>query len=154
MTTVLNTKIKQRNYKYKGEVLVTGAMFYVIVVILLISAAAMSWGTIRDFFKSGAQRVELNNMATAAAVYASLRTDGATPTSANDLITGVTATDAVDGMAHTGLMNGESGRWISGTYTDIWGNAFVFTNADGKRSITSYGPDGKSGGDDDIVVYY
>ena len=153
-TSVANFNMRDLSMKYKGEVLITAALFYIVIVILLLAAAAMQWGTIRDFFRSGAQRIELSSMASAASTYSALRADGAAPVSAADLINGVAAADSIDGMAHTGLMNGESGRWKNGTYNDIWGNAFQFTTENGARKIVSAGPDGEAGNDDDIEAYY
>lgn len=153
-TGVMNYRMKDIPFKFKGEILIPSAMIYVVAFIFLMAAAVLSWGTIRDFFRSGAQRIELSSMASAAGTYSALRTDGAAPTSAADLINGVAAADSIDGMAHTGLMSGDSGRWKSGTYTDFWGNDFTFTTDGTARKIVSGGPDGTVGTDDDIEAFY
>lgn len=128
---------------------------YLIGVMFFMAAAFFSWPTIRDFFRSGSQRMELNNMQSAATSYMSLRLDGSALSSAADLINGIEAASAVDGQKHDGFMSANSSRWKNGKYTDAWGEDFVFaTESDGSHSITSKGPDKVAGTDDDIKVYY
>ena len=147
-------KKRDKAGKLKGVALAELAMYF-IGILFVIGVAYMNWPTIRNFFRSGSQWLELRNMQSAATSYTSLRLDGAAPTSANDLIEGVEATDSVDGQKHDGFMSPKSGRWKNGSYTDAWGEEFTFADdEDGAHSITSNGPDKTYGTEDDIVVYY
>ena len=151
----METTVDQANFKYRGEILIPSAVMYVIAVILLSAAAYLSWPIIRDFFRSGEERLSLWSIQSAASMYSSLRADGGAPSSINDLITGVAAADSIDGLAHTGLLTDKFGRWKSGNYTDSWGTAYVFaTDSSGNRKIISFGPDKTQGTDDDLEVTY
>lgn len=140
--------------KLKGVALAELAMYF-IGILFVIGVAYMNWPSIRNFFRSGSQWLELRNMQSAATSYTSLTLDAHAPTSANDLIEGLEANESVDGQKHDGFMSPKSGRWKDGQYTDAWGEEFTFADEDdGGHSITSSGPDKTYGTDDDIVVYY
>ena len=78
---------------------------------------------------------------------------GYPPVQLEDLVT----KPAADPSWNRYLGTGWNGPYISddgsGSYlSDAWGNAFDYDA--GGRTITSYGPDGASGGGDDIVVSF
>lgn len=127
----------------------------IMVVVILAVVAILNLDSIINFGRWGGEYIEMRSMQAAASSYSSLRRDGADPTSAADLVNGVSANDSIDGAEHTGLMNARSGRWKGNNYTDAWGNDFQFaTDSDGYRYIASGGVDGAIGTDDDIVMYY
>lgn len=150
----LNNTLTGRSYKMRGEILIPSAVFYVIAVILLAAAAYLNWPTIRDFFRSGEERLSLWSIQSAASMYSSFRADGSAPTAISNLIDGVSAADSIDGVDHKNLL-GNTGRWKSGQYTDSWGTDYVFaTDTDGTHKIISCGPDKTQGTDDDLEVTY
>lgn len=150
----INETVNEVQFKRQGEILIPSAVFYIIAVILLASAAYLNWPTIRDFFRSGEERLSLWSIQSAASMYSSFRADGAVPSSISDLLTGVSASDSVDGVDHVNLL-GNTGRWKSGQQTDAWGTDYVFTtDSDGTHKIISCGPDKTQGTDDDLEVTY
>lgn len=141
--------------KLMGGVQLSDNFFGVLMAVIIFAAAFLNADTIMNFGRWGSEWYEMQDMKTAAASYRALRYDGASPTSAADLITGVAANESIDGGEHTNLMSAKSGRWRNGSYNDAWGNPFSFTvDASGSRCIISGGIDGQIGTDDDITVYY
>ena len=151
----MNQKYSNNKFKLMGGVQLTDNFFGVLMAVIIFAAAFLNADTILNFGRWGSEWYEMQDMKTAAATYRALRYDGAAPTSAADLITGIKSTDSVDGASHTNLMSAKSGRWRNGTYNDAWGNPFTFTtDSTGSRCIISAGTDGTVGTDDDITVYY
>ena len=145
-----------REYKAGGALFTTETVYYFLAFIFILAAAFFNWPTFGNFVRAGAERIEMSGMSSAAALYAGFRSDNANPSSVQDLLNGVAAADAIDNMAHDGLMSNWFGRWSSGNYTDMWGTAFQFTeDADGSnRRIVSAGADKTFDTDDDITVGY
>ena len=145
----------EKKYKFAGGIMISDNMLGILLFVLIMAAAFLKWDTLVNFGRWGSEWMELQNMKSAASTYQGLRIDGAAPTSAADLVNGISADMSIDGGAHDGLMSSKSGRWKNGNYVDAWGNNFQFsTEADGSRLITSGGIDGKIGTSDDIIVYY
>ena len=142
--------------KLKGGIALSDLLFAMIGIMFIMAIAYMKWPQIRDFLRTGSEWMELQALQQAATNYSSLTLDGSGPSGAADLVNGIPADKSVDGIEHKGFMSDKSKRWASGTYTDVWGNDYTFSAADtdGNRSITSNGPDGQAGTDDDMVVWY
>jgi hypothetical protein len=146
---------KKRTYKVIGGFQISDNMLGILLFVFIMAVAYFNWNTVLNFGRWGSEWFELENMKTAATTYTGLRYDGAAPTSADDLINGITSAESIDGSAHPGLMSPKSGRWKNGTYNDAWGKPFAFsTDTDGSRTITSGGMDMQIGTADDITVYY
>lgn len=143
-------------WKANGALFTTETVYYFLAFIFILAAAFFNWPTFGDFIRAGAERIEMSGMSSAAALYSGFRADNANPASVQDLLDGVTAADAIDGMAHVGLMSNTFGRWSNGNLNDMWGTAFQFTtDADGtNRRIVSAGADRQFGTNDDIIVGY
>lgn len=76
---------------------------------------------------------------------------GSYPTSLEDLVTmpqGVSAYDRFTGIGWNGPYISDDGTGIY--LQDAWENDYVFTDS----TVVSYGPDGVSGGGDDITMVY
>ena len=141
--------------KLYGGIQITDSMIGVLMAVILMAVVALNFGTLLDFARWGSEKFEINNIQSAAATYKALRSDGASPSSVEDILSGVPAADSIDGVNHTGLLTAKSGRWVNGRYTDAWGQEYQFsTDADGADTITSAGIDRTIGTDDDIIVYY
>lgn len=145
----------RNKFKLAGLINISDAFLGVLMVVIIIAAAFLNSDTLINYARWGSEWMELQSMKTAASSYTGLRYDGATPTSADDLISGVAAADSIDGADHKDLMSPKSGRWVNGTYNDAWGQPFSFTkDGDGDRCIISGGIDMQVGTTDDLKVYY
>lgn len=145
----------KNKFKLAGIFNITDAFLGVLMVVIIFAAAFINSDTLINYARWGSEWMELQSMKTAASSYTGLRYDGATPTSADDLINGVSAADSIDGADHNALMSPKSGRWGNGTYNDAWGQPFSFTkDSDGERCIISGGIDMQVGTSDDLKVYY
>lgn len=145
----------KNKFKLAGLIYLSDALLGILLVVVIIAAAFLNSDTVINFGRWGSEWLELQSMKTAASSYTSLRYDGATPTSVDDLINGVAAADSIDGAEHKSLMSPKSGRWVNGTYNDAWGQPFSFTtDSDGDRCIISGGIDMQVGTTDDLKVYY
>ena len=142
--------------KLKGGIALSDLLFAMIGIMFIMAIAYMKWPQIRDFLRTGSEWMELQALQQAATNYTSLTLDGSGPTGVKDLVDGIPADKSIDGIEHKGFMSDKAKRWESGTYTDVWGNDYTFSAADedGNHSITSNGPDGQAGTDDDMVVWY
>ena len=146
----------QEVWKVRGAYYLSEVIFYVLAGMAFFAAVYLNWPPFAHFIRAGVERFEMSSMSSAAALYSGFRADGANPSSVEDLLNGVSRTDAIDNMDHVGLISNAFGRWSNGNYTDMWGTAFRFTeDADGaNRRIVSAGPDRQFGTDDDIIVGY
>ena len=145
----------RNKFKLAGLINISDAFLGVLMVVIIIAAAFLNSDTLINYARWGSEWMELQSMKTAASSYTGLRYDGATPTSADDLINGVAAADSIEGAEHKDLMSPKSGRWVNGTYNDAWGQPFSFTtDSDGDRCIISGGIDMQVGTTDDLKVYY
>lgn len=157
MLLSIETKMKyfREKRKLKGGVALSDLIFALIGILFLMAVAYLKWPLIRDFLRTGSEWMELQALQQAATNYAGLTLDGSAPTSTQDLVDGISADNSIDGIAHTGFMSDKSKRWAAGIYQDAWGNDYTFsTDADGNNSITSNGPDGIYGTDDDLTIWY
>ena len=147
--------ISRNKLKMSGLINISDAFLGVLMVVIIIAAAFLNSDTLINFSRWGSEWMELQSMKTAASSYTGLRYDGATPTSASELISGVSAADSIDGSDHKNLMSPKSGRWVNGAYNDAWGQPFSFTtDSDGDRVIISGGIDMQISTKDDLKVYY
>lgn len=141
--------------KLRGGIALSDLLFAIIGILFIMAIAYMKWPQIRDFLRTGSQWMELQSLQDAATNYMSLRRDAAPPTSAKDLVDGIQAADAVDGLRHDGFMSDKSKRWAAGDYNDVWGQPYTFgDDGDNNHYITSSGPDKQLGTDDDMTVWY
>lgn len=163
---VMQAFTKKRKVKYLGGINISDAFLGVLMFVIIIAAAFMNADTILNYARWGSQWMELESMKTAASTYRGLNksrgadeTSGC-PTSAADLVNGLTADQSIDGAEHKDLMSPKSGRWHDGSYKDAWGNDFTFTfetdEGSGKQIpvIISGGINGTVGDADDLKVYY
>ena len=130
---VMQAFTKKRKVKYLGGINISDAFLGVLMFVIIIAAAFMNADTILNYARWGSQWMELESMKTAASTYRGLNksrgadeTSGC-PTSAADLVNGLTADQSIDGAEHKDLMSPKSGRWHDGSYKDAWGNDFSFT---------------------------
>ena len=141
--------------KLKGGIALSDLLFAMIGILFIMAIAYMKWPQIRDFLRTGSEWMELQSLQQAATNYTSLTLDGSAPKDASDLVNGISADKSIDGIEHKGFMSDKSKRWASGNYNDVWGNAYTFTDdGNGNHSITSAGPNGTVGDDDDMTVWY
>lgn len=144
--------------KLKGGIALSDLLFAMIGIMFIMAIAYLKWPQIRDFLRTGSEWMELQSLQQAATNYASLSLDGSGPTSAADLVNGLTADKSIDGIEHKGFMSDKSTRWASGDYNDVWGNAYIFGEdaSTGDHYIRSAGPNGAddSGSGDDMTVWY
>lgn len=146
---------KMKRFKYRGAIMISDFMLGVLAFVAFVAFAFMNSDTLMGFAKWASTYIEMVSIKDAATTYSGLRIDGANPTSVNDLIEGVSATDSIDGTPHTDLMSAKSDRWRNGLYCDAFGTEYVFgTDSDGARIITSAGRDKQMGTEDDIIKYY
>lgn len=148
-------KMIREKRKLKGGIALSDLLFAMIGIMFIMAIAYMKWPQVRDFLRTGSEWMELQSLQQAATNYTSLTLDGSAPTTAKDLVDGITADKAIDGIEHKGFMSDKSKRWASGNYNDVWGNPYTFADdGNGNHSITSNGPDGVAGNDDDMTVWY
>lgn len=166
MDMVMQRMVAKKKIRVLGGINISDAFLGVLMFVIIIAAAFMNADTILNYARWGSEWMEMESMKTAASTYRGLNksrgadeTSGC-PTSAANLINGLTKDQSIDGAEHKDLMSPKSGRWHDDSYKDAWGNDFSFTfetdNASGKKVpvIISGGIDGTVGTDDDIKVYY
>lgn len=156
---LLSIENKMRSFrkhrKLKGGIALSDLLFAMIGILFIMAIAYMKWPQIRDFLRTGSEWMELQSLQQAATNYSSLTLDGSAPTGVKDLVDGIPADKSIDGIEHKGFMSDKTKRWASGNYNDVWGNAYTFADdGAGNHSITSNGPNGTAGDDDDMVVWY
>lgn len=142
-------------HKLRGGIALSDLLFAMIGILFIMAIAYMKWPQIRDFLRMGSEWMELQSLQQAATNYTSLTLDGSAPTNSKDLVDGIPADKSIDGIEHKGFMSDKSKRWASGNYNDVWGNPYTFADdGNGNYSITSNGPNGTAGDDDDMTVWY
>lgn len=141
MEKIMNWK-KNRQARRKGfslpEILVACA-----IIIALSSAAFFGFNQAQQTRKMAQMQSELEAIATACLTYEALASDSMPPASLTELISGLSATDSIDGTAHTNLLTwtksnastaGEDGK-ITSELNNPWGNAYTYSQTD--RTITT-----------------
>lgn len=142
-------------FKAAGLMLSGESVGYILFIAILAVAVVFGWSTLLDFGRYVTQMLEMSTIQSAATTYAGHRRDGAGPTTMQELIDGVSATDSITGAPIKNLINPDSGRFKGGVYKDAFGSDFVFgENANGNRYIASPGIDRQPGTDDDLYAYY
>ena len=122
--------------KRKGAILGFDSVNYLLVLIIFVGLGLVGMGALEGY-RIVSCRMELNDIATAAATYQNLRIDHAAITDPGTLVESgiIKAGDAVDGAEHGKFLK-KTDRW-KGTSKciDPWGNAYTIAN----QKVTSKG---------------
>jgi prepilin-type N-terminal cleavage/methylation domain-containing protein len=96
-------KKQVKNQKRQGFTLVE-LMVAMAIVILLGGASFFAYGHVQQVRKMAQVSTEMDALANACLTYEALNVDGGLPDSLGDLVTGLTKTQSIDGVAHTNLI--------------------------------------------------
>lgn len=112
----------------KGAILGFDSVNYLLVLIIFVGLGVVGLGALEGY-RIVSCKMELNDIATAAATYQNLRIDHAALTDPGQLINSniITAAEAVDGAAHGNFLK-TTDRWKDGVLADPWGNNYTISD--------------------------
>lgn len=129
-----NLRAKNRKEGRKGFTLVE-LMIALAIVIALSVAAFFAYGQAQQMRKIAQMNNDLDAIASGALAYESLAVNSTPPTNIDDLITGLTAAQSIDGSAHGNFISStKAGTGEDATITDPWGVEYTYSQT--ARTIT------------------
>ena len=122
-----NLREKNRTEGRKGFTLVE-LMIALAIVIALSVAAFFAYGQAQQMRKIAQMNNDLDAIASGALAYESLAINSTPPTNIDDLITGLTAAQSIDGAAHANFISStKAGTGDDATITDPWGVEYTYS---------------------------
>lgn len=134
MLIELTNKMKKR----KGFGLMDLGL-YAIAITILVAAGVTAWNGYQEGNKRAVAQQELRSLADACAIYQAYNRTSAVPANLGALVTGLTAAQSNDGVAKTSFVTKSTWTTDSTTFTDPWGNAYVYAAATRTISSTNNG---------------
>lgn len=138
----------RKNVKRRGfslpEILVACA-----IIIALSSAAFFGFNKAQHTRKMAQMQSEMEAIATACLTYEALASSSMPPADLGTLITGLTATDSIDGCSHENLLTWTRSNTSADGLTNPWGNAYTY-DADARTITTT--PKDENGADVSTAV--
>lgn len=125
-----NLKPKKRSGWTMMEVMIT-----LIVIIALSAGIFFAYSNVQKSRKIATMKSDMSSIATACVAYELLNSKGTAPADMNELMTGLPASDSLDGLDKTFLQNTRSNSNAASTMLDPWGNAYIVDGS--SRTITS-----------------
>lgn len=125
LDTAMKEKMKEvrKGYKKKGFFSIEFAIIIVVALILLAAYLYKSSSLVNSANHTSAMR-DMDSLRTAILIYQTQTKTGQAPAKLDDLLTGVTSTNAADGKDHAALIDGSKrGNKI----VDPWGNEYTYT---------------------------
>lgn len=108
------------------------------IIIALSSAAFFGFNQAQHTRKMAQMNSDMEALATACLTYEALSLNSTAPADLSALITGLSADESIDGVAHQNLVtttkNGDSTTGSASTVTDPWGNEYEVDG--GERTVT------------------
>ena len=126
--------LKNLKEKKKGFSMIELAI-YIIIISTLMAVGAFAFVGYQDRAKRSVTMDELNTLSQAILTYTADSKTGSLPANLGALITGLTAAQSIDGVAHGQYVTKTGWTSDSTTFIDGWGNAYTYNS--GARTISS-----------------
>lgn len=126
LKTYRDTTKKRKGFTMVELVMVLG------VIIALGAIALFSYAQVQHMSRMAQMTSDMEAIANGCLAYQALNITSTPPDTLADLVTGLTANESLDGIAHTDFVT--STKAPDGNYLDPWGNAYTYDSA--ARSIS------------------
>lgn len=127
---MFNIKLKKRPGQDLGQL-----SFYLVCVAIILAAAYLAYPIIMDAINDYVTDRDMDTIANACVLYQSQSSTFSLPANLGQLISGLSAAQSKDGLAHSNYVNKPIWTTDSSTFVDAWGNPFTYNAA--ARTITS-----------------
>jgi type II secretory pathway pseudopilin PulG len=114
---------------------VSQLMIYIVVITIILKAGTFAFSTYQDRARLITTRQELTVLANAIVAYEADHISSKLPSNLGDLVKGLTADEANDGIAKEAYVKKDGWTTDATSFKDAWGNAYVYSATD--RTITS-----------------
>ena len=116
----------------------------VVLGALIVIAGLATWGidAVQDASRRAATNQDMALLRDAVQAYQAMSKTGKPPTTLGDLVTGLTAAQAIDGQAHADFVKKSGWTSTASSFADHWNNAYVYNAT--TRTITSTNNGGTS----------
>lgn len=122
-----NLRTRNKKEGQKGFTLVE-LMIALAVVITLSVAAFFGYSQVQQMRKIAQMNNDLDAISSGALAYESLSIDSTPPSDIDDLITGLTAAQSIDGTAHSNFITStKAGSGDTASITDPWGVEYTYS---------------------------
>ena len=107
----------------------------ILCMMILATILYLAYDWIQNSAKRSTTMRDMETLQSACLMYAAARSDGAFPANLGALVTGLTASQTVDGLARASFVRKTGWTATASTAVDGWGNAYTYDAA--ARTITS-----------------